>query len=199
MPHTKKALLCIDLINDTIHPDGKFANRGYVNFATEHDSLREIVRAQEQFRQQGYLIIHARSAFDENYSEPPQNSPWFNGMQKLGALQQNQWGTEFNAETAPQKGELVINKTRLNPFYRTNLETILREKGIEDLYICGVATEFGVSTAVFEARDRVFNTYVVSDACIAANNTAHEKALQELATKARVGSFTDFAVKLATA
>ncbi len=77
--------------------------------------------------------------------------------------------------------EKTITKTRISPFYNTDLEEYLREKGIEEIIIAGVATDLAVSSATRDGHDRDFKVVVVADACATISLEHHEAALIAIA------------------
>lgn len=48
---------------------------------------------------------------------------------------------------------------------RTGLASLLRERGINTVYCCGLATDFCVAWSALDARDAGFETLVIEDAC----------------------------------
>jgi len=59
----------------------------------------------------------------------------------------------------------VIDKPGKGAFYQTDLELLLRKRGIDTLLVCGVTTEVCVNTTVREANDRGFRCIVIGDCC----------------------------------
>ena len=74
-------------------------------------------------------------------------------------------GVEIIPELAAQPGDYVVKKHRWSTFYQTHLELSLRTAGIETIMIAGGATEVGVASTAYSARDRDFNLIVLSDGC----------------------------------
>jgi nicotinamidase-related amidase len=72
-------------------------------------------------------------------------------------------GHDIIAELAPAPGEPVVDKPGKGAFYATDLETMLRGRGIKQLLVCGVTTEVCVNTTVREANDRGFDCLVLED------------------------------------
>lgn len=68
-------------------------------------------------------------------------------------------------ELAPAPGDVVSPKHRWNAFYHTDLELQLRVRGIHTVIIAGGATEIGIASTVFAARDMDLGLVIVSDAC----------------------------------
>lgn len=173
----KKALICIDFINEIIHPDGKLAGKGYVDFAQQHNSILNIQKLISHYRGEGNEVIHVRVCFNEDYSNQPKNSPLFWKAHEFWALQENSWSTEFLEDIKPVTNEKVITKRRVSAFYDTGLHAYLQSQNIIDVTIIWVATDLAVESAVRDAHDRDYNVTVVSDCCIAGNMEDHEKSL----------------------
>jgi nicotinamidase-related amidase len=72
-------------------------------------------------------------------------------------------GHDIVPELYPRAGEPVIDKPGKGAFYATDLELILRDRGIKTLIVCGVTTEVCVNTSVREANDRGYECVVLSD------------------------------------
>lgn len=76
----------------------------------------------------------------------------------------------------PQAGDIEIVKNQWGAFFNTDLETKLKEKKIETVIVCGIATNFGVESTARAAAGLGFATIVVSDACSSIDEAAHEFA-----------------------
>jgi nicotinamidase-related amidase len=96
-------------------------------------------------------------------------------------------GMEIVPELSPIEGELIIEKPGLGSFYSTDLDFILRNKGIKNLIITGVTTDVCVHTTMREANDRGYECLLLED-CTRA--TVHENYLATLdMTKMQHGLF----------
>ena len=74
-------------------------------------------------------------------------------------------GHDIVPELYPQAGEPVVDKPGKGAFYATDLHSILQNRGIENLIVCGVTTEVCVHTTVREANDRGYRCIVPGDCC----------------------------------
>ena len=96
-------------------------------------------------------------------------------------------GTTSSPSSIPRPGEPVIDKPGKGAFYQTDLELMLKNRGIETLLVCGVTTEVCVNTTVREANDRGFRCIVLSDCCASYFPEFHECGLAMI--KAQGGIF----------
>ncbi len=173
----KKALICIDFINEIMHPQWKLSGKGYVTFAQENNSITNIQALLEKYRNEDTEIIHVRVCFDAEYSNQLKNSPLFGKAHEFWVLQENTWSTEFLEELKPQENEKMFIKRRVSAFFETGLHEHLQSQGISDITIIWVATDLAVESAVRDAHDRDYNVSVIADCCVAANMKDHEKSV----------------------
>jgi nicotinamidase-related amidase len=73
--------------------------------------------------------------------------------------------TEIHRAIAPQPGELVLTKRRTGPFSTTNLDEVLKKRGIETLVLMGIRTSGCVLSTVRWASDIDYKLIVLSDCC----------------------------------
>ena len=175
-----KALLCLDFENDIVHPEGKVSGKGYANYNAEHQTTATLKTLQQQFRQNGYPVIHVRVGFSPDYHEQPKGSPLMGKAHEFGAFDLSGWGSEFFEEVAPQNNEVVITKHRIGSFHATSLELTLNTMGIKDVYLAGVATDMVVESTCREAHDRDYKVSIVADCCIAANEEDQQRSLANM-------------------
>src|SRR5205814_10411637 len=87
-------------------------------------------------------------------------------------------GHDIIPELAPIEGEAVIDKPGKGSFYATDLDTILHNRGIKSMIVCGVTTEVCVQSTVREANDRGYECLVVSDCVASYFPDLHDAALK---------------------
>lgn len=72
----------------------------------------------------------------------------------------------------------VVAKNTYDAFINTDMESILRGKGVSRVVVCGVMTDCCCDTTARSAFNRGFETWLVRDACGSANKTQHEAGLK---------------------
>ena len=92
-------------------------------------------------------------------------------------------GHDIIPALAPLPDEPVIDKPGKGAFYQTDLDLMLRNRGIETLLVCGVTTEVCVHTTVREANDRGYRCLVLGDACASYFPEFHEVGLRMIAAQ----------------
>lgn len=187
----KKALLLIDFVNENVSKDGKMAGKGYPTFCETHSVLEKTQKLLAAFRNKGHLVIHVRVGFSPDYREQPLNSPLFGAANKFNAFKIGDWGDEFYEALAPLEGEAQFYKHRVSAFYGTPVELLLKNQGVDELYICGVATDLAVQAATRDAHDRDIPVTVVEDCCGAANESDHRSSITTLSKISKISSVDD--------
>lgn len=173
----KKILIIIDFIHEFVHRDGKIAKHGMGNFVRENYTIENTRKLIDFFRKSGGEIIWVRLWFHENYDNCSRISPRFLWVPNMGILRENTWSTEFLEELDYHPKEKTITKTRISPFYKTELEEYLITIWGKEVYIAWVATDLAVSSIARDLHDRDYSFTVVSDACGAASLEDHTAAL----------------------
>lgn len=138
-----------------------------------HVVLPNVRRLQDAFRDLKLEVIHTRI---QSLTRDGRDRSV--GHKRLGLhAPPGSKDAEFLPEVAPKGDELIINKTASGVFNATNAEYILRNMGIDSLYVCGVYTNECVSTTVRDACDRGFNTTLINDACATVTPELHNATI----------------------
>lgn len=174
--------------NDVLHPEGKIR----VGLGAD-DHLRTAFldaagRLLAGARAKGWPIVHVRVAFRPDYADLIQNAPILRTVASLGAVREGSWGAEFFSALGPLDNhrEFVITHQRINAFYGSALETVVRQFNPAHLLIAGVATHSVVESTVRHAVDCGFEVTVAADACTSADSGAHSASLASMALIARI-------------
>ena len=152
-------------------------------------------RVLEAARKAGILVIHTREGHRPDLTDlaPAKKARGRlkNGIGDPGPmgriLVQGEYGHDIIDELKPAPGEPVVDKPGKGAFYATDLDTILRTRGIQQLIVCGVTTEVCVNTTVREANDRGYDCLVLAD-CVASYFPEFQQIALEM-IKAQGGIF----------
>jgi nicotinamidase-related amidase len=167
------ALIVIDMQRDFVDPGG-FGEALGNDVSLLRRAVAPTRRVLDAARAAGVLVIHTREGHRPDLSDCPPaklaRGHLDNGIGDAGPmgriLVRGEYGHDIVDDLKPLPGEPVVDKPGKGAFYATDLEAMLRVRGIRSLVITGVTAEVCVQTTVREANDRGFECLVLSD-CIA--------------------------------
>jgi biuret amidohydrolase len=190
----RMALVVIDMQRDFLEPGGFGAALGN-DVSRLKAAVGPCAGVLATARRAGVLVIHTREGHRPDLSDAPamkveRGDP----AMRIGApgpmgriLVRGEPGHDIIPELYPAAGEPVIDKPGKGAFYQTDLELVLKNRGIDTLLVCGVTTEVCVNTTVREANDRGFRCIVLADCCASYFPEFHDMGLKM--TKAQGGIF----------
>lgn len=187
---TRTAVLAVHLQGDIVGQAGGMSDMFYEQ-VTARDVLRKAAQVLDSARGAGAGVIYTRVAFAPDYSDMHANSLLLAGTAEAQCLQEGTPGASITAEVTPASGDLVITHQRIGAFAGTDLERILRDRGVSTLLVLGVATNASVETNARWASDLGFDVVLVEDACSTTSPEAHEASVASLGMVATIASSAD--------
>ncbi|GGC74439.1 cysteine hydrolase family protein [Chelatococcus reniformis] len=190
----RTALIIIDMQRDFLEPGGFGETLGN-DVSRLTPAIAPCRRVLDASRAHGLLVIHTREGHRPDLSDAPLAKVQ-RGLPSLRIgdpgpmgriLIRGEAGHDIIAALTPAPGEPVIDKPGKGAFYQTDLELMLRNRGIDTLLVCGVTTEVCVNTTVREANDRGYRCVVLGDCCGSYFPEFHEAGLAMI--KAQGGIF----------
>jgi len=186
----RAALVIIDMQRDFLEPGGFGTALG-----NDVTLLRRTIAPSrhllEQARAAGLTVIHTREGHRPDLADLP---PTKKARGKLPAgigdpgpmgriLVRGEDGHDIIPELYPLPGEPIVDKPGKGAFHATDLDAMLKNRGIAQLIVCGVTTEVCVHTTVREANDRGYECVVVSDCVGSYFPEFHEIGLKMIAAQ----------------
>ena len=185
------ALLVIDMQADFVSKGGWVDQQGYDISLTARaiEPIRRLLEAARKVK--GFTIIHTREGHRPDLSDLHENKRW--RSQRMGAeigsqgplgrlLVRGEKGWDIVPELYPEPGEIVIDKPGKGAFYATDLDAILRKKGIRNIIFTGVTTDCCVSTTLRDANDMGYECVTLEDCTGATIFANHESTLSTIQT-----------------
>ncbi len=215
---TKTAVVVVDMQNDFASPGGMFDRAG-IDIACIQAIVPNVRAVLESTRANELPIVYLKMGFrpdlvDAGYPSSPtwlKHTPLHVGDpvtapngEPSRILVRDCWNTDIVDTLTPEPDDVVLYKTRYSGFYRTDLDDVLRRKGVERLVVVGATTSVCVDSTVRDAMFRDYHCLIVSDAtaepiAVDAPRSNHEASLLTFELLfASIATSTDLVTALAT-
>ena len=164
------ALVIIDMQRDFVDPGG-FGEALGNDVSLLRKAIAPTRKVLDAARKKGMLVVHTREGHRPDLSDLPLAKK-LRGRLKAGIgdpgpmgriLVRGEYGHDIVDALKPAPGEPVVDKPGKGAFYATDLDSLLHNRGIRQLVVCGVTTEVCVNTTVREANDRGYDCLVLED------------------------------------
>lgn len=171
------ALVIQDLQNDVVSEGGAFADTGSSDHAAAQNVVANVATLARKAREAGIPVIHIWYIVEEGARGLKLNAPLYRGIKDTGAVVRGSWGAAPAPGLEPEEGDFVVEKTRMNGFYDTRLDALLRAFGTETLVITGAWTNMSIEHTARHAADAGYRAVVVSDGTSTMNDDWQRAAI----------------------
>jgi nicotinamidase-related amidase len=164
----KTAVLAMDFQVVTVGMDAMTKERNVVGKAKT---------ALEAARKAGLLVVLVHITFRPGYPEVSPRNKMFQMFAKKGMFLASDENSRIDPEIGPKEGDVLVNRPRVNPFYDSDLATILDSNDIDTLVMFGIATNWVVEAAARHASDADYRIVVLEDCCAAPSVEQHDASI----------------------
>jgi gluconolactonase len=159
----RSALIIQDLQNDVIIEGGAFADSGAPAHATAQNVVANVADLAAACRSAGVPVIHVWYIVEEGAAGLRQNAPLFQGVKEANALVRGTWGAAPAEGLEAQDGDHIVEKMRMNGFYETRLDILLRGLGVDTIIVSGAWTNMSIEHTSRHGADAGYEVVVPSD------------------------------------
>ena len=163
---TDTAVVLVDVDNDFLSQDGKLYG-AIKEVLDANQVVANINKLINRARSIGAQIIHVPIVFSPDYRELSEE-PYgiFKVVKDTGAFQRGSWGAKVAENLDVAENDIIIdNKSGTCAFATTDLEMVLKQKGISNIILGGLLTNICIETTMRTAYDKGYKVYAISDCC----------------------------------
>ncbi|MGH7121607.1 MAG: cysteine hydrolase family protein [Acetobacteraceae bacterium] len=191
------ALIIQDMQNDVISEGGAFASSGAPKHAASQNVVANVAKLAKEARELGVPVIHVHFIVEAGAKGLKLNAPLFKGVKEANALVRGSWGAAAVAGLEPARGDFVVEKMRMNGFFDTELESLLKGLATETVIITGAWTNMSIEHTARHAADAGFEVVVANDGSSTVNDEWHRVGLNYALTNVgRTATCADIAAAL---
>jgi gluconolactonase len=159
----RTALIIQDMQNDVIIEGGAFADSGAPEHAKRQNVVENVARLAAACRAAGVPVIHVWYIVEPGAAGLKLNAPLFEGVKEADALVRGSWGAAPADGLEPQEGDHIVEKMRMNGFFQTRLDVLLRGLGVDTIVITGAWTNMSIEHTARHGADAGYRAWVASD------------------------------------
>jgi ureidoacrylate peracid hydrolase len=173
----RAAVLVIDMQNDFGSAGGMFHRAG-IDISMIQRAVEPTRQVLQAARAQGIPVVYLKMAFKADMSDAgPVASPNFARHQRLSAgmpvqapdgsasriLIRDTWNTDLLPALAAEDADVVLYKHRFSGFFETDLDALLKQRGITHLIVTGCTTSICVDSTIRDAMFRDYQCLLLED------------------------------------
>ena len=172
------ALLVLHYQNGLVRHEGVFAFSGTAAQVEKHDCLSKTAAVIEASRAADVPVIYVNIEFRPGFPELKKPTyPLIESIQERNAFLRGSWDAAVPEELAPAEGDIAVINFDSSAFSHTDLDCILRAKGVRQLYLTGIATNWVVESTTRYGAELGYDITVLADCCQGFTDELHDFAV----------------------
>ena len=187
---SRTAVIAVHMQHDIVTADGAFGGF-FAAQAAERDVIGQTAALLEAARRCGATAVYTRVAWQPGYPDLVANSPLLGIVVQAQCLVDGSEKAEIVPQLSPQDSDVVVTHQRVGGFASSQLDVILRSRGIDTVVFAGVATNASVEGTARQASDLGYRTVIAADACSATDPAAHDASIASLGLLAEISTVAE--------
>ncbi len=168
------ALLILHWQNELVKPGGHMSTP-LPGIIAASGTIQRLQNALQASREKGVLVAYVNASHRKGYPEVPRiPAPLAAGLVQSNAFIRGTWGAQVIDELEPREDEIEIANFSTSAFIYTELDLILRNRGITTVVLAGLATNWVVESTAREALNRGYAVWTLADCCHGSSTEAHD-------------------------
>ncbi|MGW3011208.1 cysteine hydrolase family protein [Streptomyces sp. NPDC001219] len=124
-------------------------------------------------RAAGIPVIYVVIGLRPGHADVSPRNRVLSAIVQAGLFTEGAPGTEIHHDVTPRQGDIVVTKRRASAFSGSDLDVVLRARGIDSLVLTGIATSGVVLHTLCQANDQDFGLTVLADVCLDTDPEVH--------------------------
>jgi nicotinamidase-related amidase len=173
------ALLVLHYQNGIVKPEGVFAFSGTAAQVEKHGCLAKTAAVLAAARGAGIPVAYVNIAYRPGFPELKKPTyPLIESIQERNAFLRGSWDAAVPDEIAMQPEDIEVINFDSSGFSHTDLDGILRAKGVKTLYLAGIATNWVVESTTRYGAELGYDVTVLRDCCQGFTDEMHDFAFE---------------------
>jgi nicotinamidase-related amidase len=192
------ALLLLHYQNGLVRHDGVFAFSGTAAQVEKHGCLEKTAAVLGAARAAGVPAIYVNIEFRPGFPELKKPTyPLIESIQERNAFLRGSRDAGVPDELKPVDGDIIVINFDSSAFSHTDLDGILRAKGVRQLFLAGIATNWVVESTTRYGAELGYDVTVLQDCCQGFSDELHDFAIKNtLPYYGTISSSTEFIASL---
>jgi nicotinamidase-related amidase len=173
------ALLVLHYQNGLVKPEGVFAFSGTVGQVEKHGCLAKTAAVLEASRRAGISVFYVNIEFRPGFPELKKPTyPLIESIQERNAFIRGTWDAAVPDELKPEPDDVIVTNFNSSAFSHTDLDCMLRAKGVRQLFLAGIATNWVVESTTRYGAELGYDITVLQDCCQGFSDELHDFAVK---------------------